>query len=69
MAIDGTWRRACKVEDACDGGAKLTVEGSIDGLPLNEFFLVLPSTGLGISPLRTRLGQWQSGWCLFPEAG
>jgi hypothetical protein len=46
MAIDGTWRRACKVEDASDGGAKLTIEDSIEGLPLNEFFLVLSSTGL-----------------------
>jgi len=46
MAIDGTWRRACKVEDISDTGAKLSVESSIDGLPLNEFFLVLSSTGL-----------------------
>jgi hypothetical protein len=46
MAIDGTWRRACKVEDISDTGAKLSVESSIDGLPLKEFFLVLSSTGL-----------------------
>ena len=46
MAIDGTWRRACKVQDISDTGAKLGVEGSIDGLPLKEFFLVLSSTGL-----------------------
>ena len=45
MAIDGTWRRACKIEDISDTGAKLSVESSIDGLPLKEFFLVLSSTG------------------------
>ena len=45
MAIDGTWCRACKVEDISDTGAKLSVESSIDGLPLKEFFLVLSSTG------------------------
>ena len=28
-----------------DTGAKLSVESSIDGLPLKEFFLVLSSTG------------------------
>lgn len=43
--FDGTWRRACKVEDISDTGAKLSVESSIDGLPLKEFFLVLSSTG------------------------
>ena len=26
MAIDGTWRRACKIEDVSDAGAKLGVE-------------------------------------------
>jgi hypothetical protein len=46
MAIDGTWRRACMMEDASDGGAKLTVEGSVEGLHLKEFFLLLSSTGL-----------------------
>ena len=46
MAIDGTWRRACKIQDISDTGAKLSVESSIEGLPLKEFFLVLSSTGL-----------------------
>jgi hypothetical protein len=45
MAIDGTWRRPCRLEDISDGGAKLRIEGSIDGLPLKEFFLVLSYTG------------------------
>jgi hypothetical protein len=46
MAIDGTWRRDCTMEDVSDGGAKLTVEGSVKGLHLKEFFLLLSSTGL-----------------------
>ena len=45
-AIDGTWRRSCIMEDVSSTGAKLTVEGSIEGLKLTEFFLVLSSTGL-----------------------
>jgi hypothetical protein len=34
MGIDGTWRRDC------------LVEGSVQGLNLKEFFLLLSSTGL-----------------------
>ena len=46
MAIAGTWRRSCSVKDVSDSGATLQVEGSIEGLAANEFFLVLSSTGL-----------------------
>ena len=46
MAIDGTWRRSCTMEDVSETGAKLTVEGSIEGLQIKEFFLLLSSTGL-----------------------
>jgi len=46
MAIDGTWRRSCTMEDVSETGAKLTVEGSVQGLHLKEFFLLLSSTGL-----------------------
>lgn len=46
MAIDGTWRRECSIEDVSEDGAKLTVGSSIEGLQLNEFFLLLSSTGL-----------------------
>jgi hypothetical protein len=35
MGIDGTWRRNCSMEDVSD-----------EGLHLNEFFLLLSSTGL-----------------------
>jgi PilZ domain len=46
MGIDGTWRRDCTMEDVSEIGAKLTVEGSVEGLHLKEFFLLLSSTGL-----------------------
>jgi PilZ domain-containing protein len=45
MAIDGTWRRPCTIVDVSDTGAKLTIDGPIDGLALTEFFLVLSSMG------------------------
>lgn len=46
MGIDGTWRRDCIMEDVSETGAKLTIEGSVQGLHLKEFFLLLSSTGL-----------------------
>jgi hypothetical protein len=46
MGIDGTWRRDCMLNAISDTDAMLTVEGSIQGLNLKEFFLLLSSTGL-----------------------
>ena len=46
MAIDGTWRRDCVLNSISDADASLIVEGSIQGLNLKEFFLLLSSTGL-----------------------
>jgi hypothetical protein len=46
MGIDGTWRRACMMIDVSQTGARLCVEGSLEGLDLKEFFLLLTSTGL-----------------------
>ena len=46
MAIDGTWRRDCRLDAISDSDALLTVEGSIHGLNLKESFLLLSSTGL-----------------------
>ena len=46
MGIDGTWRRDCLLNAISDTDAALTVEGSIQGLNLKEFFLLLSSTGL-----------------------
>ena len=45
MAIDGTWCRPCTMLDASDTGARLSIEGSIQGLALTEFFLVLSTVG------------------------
>ena len=44
MAIDGTWRRDCIMQDVSETGARL--RDSIEGLKLKEFFLLLSSTGL-----------------------
>jgi hypothetical protein len=46
MAIDGTWRRSCLLKAVSASDAELTLEGSIEGLNLKEFFLLLSSTGL-----------------------
>jgi hypothetical protein len=46
MGIDGTWRRVCTMEDISETGAKLTIDGSVEGLHLKDFFLLLSSTGL-----------------------
>jgi hypothetical protein len=46
MAIDGTWRRCCTLNSVSANDAELTLEGSIEGLNLKEFFLLLSSTGL-----------------------
>jgi hypothetical protein len=46
MSIDGTWRRNCLLNAISDNDAILTVDGSIEGLHLKEFFLLLSSTGL-----------------------
>ena len=46
MAIDGTWRRNCTMLDVSEGGGRLVVDGSVQGLNLKEFFLLLSSTGL-----------------------
>ena len=46
MGIDGTWRRNSMMIDVSQTGARLCVEGSLQGLDLQEFFLLLSSTGL-----------------------
>ncbi|MGO9356234.1 MAG: PilZ domain-containing protein [Xanthobacteraceae bacterium] len=46
MGIDGTWRRHCIMIDVSQTGARLRIEGSLEGLDLREFFLLLSSTGL-----------------------
>ncbi len=46
MGIDGTWRRDCTMFDVSQTGARLRIEGSLRGLDLKEFFLLLSATGL-----------------------
>jgi hypothetical protein len=46
MGIDGTWRRNCVLTAVSSHDAQLTLESSIEGLNLKEFFLLLSSTGL-----------------------
>src|ERR1700750_2698353 len=46
IATDETWRSDCRLNAFSDTDAILTVEGSIQGLNLKEFFLLLSSTGL-----------------------
>jgi PilZ domain len=46
VGIDGTWSRECMMEDVSATGARLTVDGSLAGLDIKEFFLLLSSTGL-----------------------
>ena len=52
MGIDGTWRRDCVMNDVSETGSRLTVNGSIQGLDLKEFFLLLSSTGLAFRRCR-----------------
>jgi hypothetical protein len=62
MGIDGTWRRDCLMVDVSQTGARLSVEGSLEGLELKEFFLLLSSTGLAYRRCRmVRLAGDQIG--------
>jgi hypothetical protein len=58
MAIDGTWRLDCVVEDVGEGGARLSVGNTIMGLQQTEFFLVLSSMGLAYRHCRL---AWVNG--------
>jgi hypothetical protein len=46
MGVDGTWQRSCVLLDVSQTGAKLEVEGALDVLRAQEFFLILSSRGL-----------------------
>ena len=46
MGVDGTWRRSCVLVDVSATGARLEVEGTLEVLGAQEFFLLLSSTGL-----------------------
>jgi len=63
MAIDGTWRRDCQLNAISDNDAALTVEGSIQGLNLKEFFLLVRVNGteMDISFLKGKPSKRRSG--------
>jgi len=46
MGVDGTWRRSCLLVDVSATGARLEVDGTLDVLKAQEFFLILSTTGL-----------------------
>ena len=46
MGVDGTWRRSSVLVDVSATGARLEVDGSLDVLKAQEFFLILSTTGL-----------------------
>jgi hypothetical protein len=60
MGIDGTWRRDCKMNDVSQTGARLTVNGSIQGLDLKEFFLPFVLHRTCLSPLPNGSTRWGS---------
>ena len=69
MGIDGTWRRDCKMHDVSQTGARLTVDGSIEGLDLKEFFLLLSATGLAFRRCRVvRVDGEQIGVAFLKQA-
>jgi hypothetical protein len=46
MSVDGTWKRSCVLLDISQSGAKLEVDGPLEVLRAQEFFLILSSRGL-----------------------
>ncbi len=45
MAIDAIWPRECSILDISQTGVRLIVNGALDGLALDEFFVVLSRKG------------------------
>ena len=50
MAIDGTWLRPCTMQDVSETGARLTVDGSIEGLSYSR------NSSCYFQPWETRTG-------------
>lgn len=46
MGVDGTWRRGCVLLNVSETGARLEVDGTLEVLKAQEFFLILSSRGL-----------------------
>ncbi len=45
FGIDGAWCRECRILDISDLGARIRIEWSLQGLQMQEFFLVLSTRG------------------------
>jgi hypothetical protein len=69
MAIDGTWRRPCTMEDVSDKGRQTDHRRLDRGFEPEGIFPSAFNHGQSISALPTSLGQWRSGRRPFPEAG
>jgi hypothetical protein len=61
-AIDGTWKRDCVIVDVSNDGAKLQVDGGLDGLDVGEFLLT--SSGSGQTQRRCEMR-----WCRGTKVG
>lgn len=44
-ALDRSWQRHCLMDDVSDGGARLKIKESVEGLNLKEFILLLSANG------------------------
>ena len=45
MSADGKWRMPCAMDDVSNEGAKLSVQGNLEGVDLKEFILLLSANG------------------------
>jgi hypothetical protein len=53
VGLDGTWSRDCLMVDVSSTGARLSVDGTLAGINIDEFFLLLSATGLAFRRCRT----------------
>ena len=69
MGIDGSWRRPGRMLDVSAGGALLAIEGSLRGLDLTEFFLLLSTSGVAFRRCKTvRMNGDQVGVAFLKSA-
>src|SRR5258707_2114945 len=62
MAIDGTWRRDCIMQDVSETGARLSVRDSIEGLKLKRVLSPVVIYWPNVPSLRACLGQRRRNW-------
>lgn len=44
-SLDGKWRMPCAMDDVSNEGARLSVQGDVEGVNLKEFILLLSANG------------------------